>query len=1056
MAGNNIHLLKLFTSIVASTVILQICAIKANDVTESEEHIRKRSLRQDGYTHIQSASIKILQQEDEILHRRHIRDTLQQSGAHVELHIEADDVRFEILLKHAQPVMNKDAKVVFVSNGNSETVDNIEPSDCVMSGSLKTKADDTAVFSFCDGLKGDFTNGTYTYHIETIEEDGKEVVLLARKEKTVSDDKYDTATLPTNTSEHVPRRKRAVSDNLNIETVVILDALYVARIRAAGITDNQTIHDLMELKWTGAQAEWGKADVFDYTITIDIKELVIWETNPDWYSPETDLGDLLYHICFQTNSRGLWTDYDHIHLFTGQTGTDVSGKAYVGGICKGQEKCAVSTFTSSAAYYIPTHELGHSMGMVHDGEVGCSTTGIMGGLTSGWSACSVAALGGLMSKGTADCTRTQDVAGAALFTLDALWPGMKYSDDDICEMQHGPGFVFKGNRNSCSGYRCMNLDASSDKFGVSYKYTAPTDGKYCGEDMVCTTSQANYRCINITDTGLPQSSITKVTGGWSAWGTETSCSRTCGTGVKLRTRTCNNPKPQNSAWCEGDTFKAELCNTQACDGVTEDEALITQRAGETCTDWKDNNKYTMIDKDSANYLNTGSKAGNNGDDQCEVVCDTISGYTIPGSERHSIMPHGTPCSHSSLTSSFVENNNLPRISGMYGSCVQGHCYLTGCDHVSGSTQRDGCGVCGGNNSTCQVVSGVYDEVLAKSERKRAVRIEANATLIQIYFTYSAMSLHFLELRSKDVQDGQELGASVINGLTQQDTRDNPINFAGTYWYYFWQKQYMYAEGPTNQAVDISLFNFGSKNNTGVTYEYSLPTADQMATCSGTCENSGVWNSTTCSCDCANGFYGATCDVSCNKICKNGQPLASSGCKCDCQGNTYGGSCACKYPFKGKDCQECKITTCENGGVFNSTACRCACPKGYGDLDCSTSCEDAVLPTADCIVKAGRGECESKNEVMETKCYMTCGLCEPADTTTGASTTASTTTTTASGTGTTASGATSSTTESTTVNCGATEDRECNGGETNRRHWTQSFLLCISLLQTTLTAVILLS
>jgi hypothetical protein len=52
-------------------------------------------------------------------------------------------------------------------------------------------------------------------------------------------------------AEHVPRRKRAVSDNLNIETVVILDALYVARIRAAGITDNQTIHDLMELKWTG-------------------------------------------------------------------------------------------------------------------------------------------------------------------------------------------------------------------------------------------------------------------------------------------------------------------------------------------------------------------------------------------------------------------------------------------------------------------------------------------------------------------------------------------------------------------------------------------------------------------------------------------------------------------------------------------------------------------------------------------------------------------------------------------------------------------------------------
>ena len=48
--------------------------------------------------------------------------------------------------------MSKDAKVVVVPNGNAETFDNIESRDCAMSGRLKAEADDTAVFSFCDGL----------------------------------------------------------------------------------------------------------------------------------------------------------------------------------------------------------------------------------------------------------------------------------------------------------------------------------------------------------------------------------------------------------------------------------------------------------------------------------------------------------------------------------------------------------------------------------------------------------------------------------------------------------------------------------------------------------------------------------------------------------------------------------------------------------------------------------------------------------------------------------------------------------------------------------------
>lgn len=63
------------------------------------------------------------------------------------------------------------------------------------------------------------------------------------------------------------------------------------------------------------------------------------------------------------------------------------------------------------------------------------------------------------------------------------------------------------------------------------------------------------------------------------------------------------------------------------------------------------------------------------DNQCDVKCDTVEGYSAAHSERHGIMPDGTPCTLSSL-SSFVETNNLPRKSGLYGTCVQGYCYVS--------------------------------------------------------------------------------------------------------------------------------------------------------------------------------------------------------------------------------------------------------------------------------------------------------------------------------------------------------------------------------------------
>lgn len=95
------------------------------------------------------------------------------------------------------------------------------------------------------------------------------------------------------------------------------------------------------------------------------------------------------------------------------------------------------------------------------------------------------------------------------------------------------------------------------------------------------------RCVSPEDLG----SSAVVHGSWSSWTEFSSCSRTCGGGVTLQTRQCNNPRWQTSwkikkwqffffcfvclkrllifrpafggADCEGPNIQAELCNQQA-------------------------------------------------------------------------------------------------------------------------------------------------------------------------------------------------------------------------------------------------------------------------------------------------------------------------------------------------------------------------------------------------------------------------------------------------------------------------------------------------------------
>ena len=60
----------------------------------------------------------------------------------------------------------------------------------------------------------------------------------------------------------------------------------------------------------------------------------------------------------------------------------------------------------------------------------------------------------------------------------------------------------------------------------------------------------------------------EVDGNWGEWGAWGSCSRTCGNGTWIRSRSCNNPIPAHGgSGCPGDKHDRSQCSKRECPGI---------------------------------------------------------------------------------------------------------------------------------------------------------------------------------------------------------------------------------------------------------------------------------------------------------------------------------------------------------------------------------------------------------------------------------------------------------------------------------------------------------
>lgn len=278
-------------------------------------------------------------------------------------------------------------------------------------------------------------------------------------------------------------------------------------------------------------------------------------------------------------------------------------------------------------------------------------------------------------------------------------------------------------------------------------------------------------------------------GPWTAWSV---CDKTCGAGLAYRIRRCHN-RPLSSdvtTDCPGADKQYQVCNKQECPERGEDYRTVECRK-------HNSNYYGGRRYEWEAFINPYAR--------CELACKARHHRYY--ARFQAAVEDGIRCKHDEDA-----------------FCMGGECLDAGCDGILGSGAIvDQCGVCGGDGSTCRVISGIFTRIrLAHSGYHHVTTIPIGACNINI--TELAGSRNYLALSTT--------GGSILNG----DMHLRPIgkySGAGTEFDYRRRSGHycpgtcIFADGPLTQTVEVQLLYYD--RNPGIMYHYTVPqnTADQV-------------------------------------------------------------------------------------------------------------------------------------------------------------------------------------------------------------------------------------
>nr|XP_036854879.1 A disintegrin and metalloproteinase with thrombospondin motifs 14 isoform X2 [Manis javanica] len=402
----------------------------------------------------------------------------------------------------------------------------------------------------------------------------------------------------------------------------------------------------------------------------------------------------------QRQDPGHAEHHDHVIFLTRQD-FGPSGYAPVTGMCHPLRSCALNHEDGFSSAFVVAHETGHVLGMEHDGQGNdCADETSLGSVMAPlvqaafhrfhWSRCSKLELSRYLPS--YDCLLDDPFAPA--WPQPPELPGIGYSMDEQCRFDFGSGY------HTCSAFRtfepCKQLWCShpDNPYFCKTKKGPPLDGTECAPGKWCFKGHCIWKSLEQTY---------GQDGGWSSWTKFGSCSRSCGGGVRSRSRSCDNPPPAyGGRLCSGPMFQYQVCNSEECPGPYED-FRAQQCAKRNSYYTHQNTKHSWMPYEPEDDAQ-----------KCELICQSEETGDVVFMNQ--VVHDGTRCSY----------------RDMYSVCARGECVPVGCDKEVGSMKTDDkCGVCGGDNSHCRTVKGTLGKASKQAGALKLVQIPAGARHIQI-------------------------------------------------------------------------------------------------------------------------------------------------------------------------------------------------------------------------------------------------------------------------------------------------------------------------------------